>query len=227
MRARHILLFVMMLGGCAVESAAEEPEGASAAELSRRIPIKGDFYPVSYKGSVGGKPIERSYTSKELTSFNITDDGLGNSGGSIVGKKSCSPTLSEAGDPAQLRGSRVLNLVEGVVALISIAADLSSFRCRAGTATTERQAVFEKGGLFDNGDYLPSNVGVAGEPKDTKSGDAECRALKSVRYVNFGFDGSAQGCMGFVDGAATTMKILIVRKGTIELQRIVLRRNGS
>lgn len=219
--------------GCGAPDDLDEPAASDGAEVSApALPIRGEWALVSWKGHVETRigsiveehAVDRRFDARErqgLATFDLDGEGEG----TIQGGARCTPRLQEVGGiPRGTAPSRAVTGLYGIVsALLQI---VETARCDPSEVRTQTIRVWPRRGFFGGPDpRLDANVGVYGEPRDTRAADRECSALRGARYVTFGAGGVA--CVGYADGAARTLALLVQRPGQIYVQRLVLRRPGD
>ncbi|MDQ3235438.1 MAG: hypothetical protein M3Q07_26805 [Pseudobdellovibrionaceae bacterium] len=215
---------LMTYCGRSESESSELDGGATALKISgawRMVSYKGSYVQNPGTGAAVDVPTSRTFTAGDpnvISLFNI--DSAGN--GSIQGKETCKVSVSQAQDTAaSIQSSRVLNAAEGVVGLIQTVLEVKSmFDCTPGEVKDENVFVSQRVGFLGWPDpHLPLNAGVLGE--NSGNSEQECNLLRGVRYVKIG---QADACIGYNNGLATEIKILLQRPSEIRIQRVILRR---
>lgn len=218
---------------CGPPDDTDEGTASEGAEIrAPALPIRGEWALVSWKGHVETRmgsiveehAVDRRFDARELQGL-ATFDLDGEGAGTIQGGARCTPRLQEVGGvPRGPTPSRTVTGLYGIVsALLQI---VETARCDPSAVRQQTMRVWPRRGFFGGLDpRLDANLGVYGEPPDARAAEGECRALRGVRYVSFGPGGVA--CIGYADGAARTLALLVQRPGQIYVQRLVLRRPGD
>lgn len=236
-RLRRSLLLLAagaLTGACvAPTDDADEPD-TSADAVQAALPIRGEWALVRWQGQVtttAGStwehhPIDHRYDARAregLATFDLDSNGEG----TLRATGRCRSEIPEArGRPAG-GAPRGATLVGGTYALVSAVLNVvQTLRCSADQPVERTIRVWPRRNLFGQpSPGLLANVGVYGEGSSARAAEAECRAMRGVRWITF--DGGAVACIGYADGEARTLEMLLQRPGEIYVQRIVMRRPGD
>jgi hypothetical protein len=227
-----LLITAIAATGCAADSSvdnndpgAPEVVSSTADELASAVAINGTFRIDQFWGSNydDSSPIYKKYTSGESVAIKIGLDGSG----TLTGMQSCTPEIGAGGTAANAAGPKAWNRMAGAFGVISALLDLGkTFQCNGsaslGTMRSARKSD-PSFGIFGWDKRLNDNLGLRSQP-DAKYGSATCKSLRSVQYLRFGYNDEATGCMGYRDGVANQLTMVIQRTGSIYLQLIYLTR---
>ncbi len=201
----------------------DEAYDAGAFRNVPALPITGDWALARLKTYTGEdnnlRAVTRTFpagSAEYIGRFDLDPSGKG----TISGSRNCRPgEAGVSGMPVQLTNTpNLLDRAGSFIYVLNLISNLvNDARCVNSRSVKDSMLVFAHHDWLGRPSAgLYKNLGVFGE--GGKSADAECRGLRGYRIVEFPVNKTI-ACVGYADGAATKLRMLIQPIGEIYVSR--------